>query len=795
MKNNFLIIFLVYIFLINHSFSNEFVFETDKIDILDNGQLIIASDGKVISNDRNIEVEALKFNYKKDLNILEAFNGSALIKSDNIRIDFENIKIDQKNSIISTKKNTKIQDLKSEIVLETEDVIFDRKNKVLTSEKNSLLKDKSNNSIVTDFFLYEIDKNILKIKNSTLKDFENNLFNIELGYINTKSNKLFGKDISINLNNKSFDRNNEPRLKSNSLIYENDFVELNKGVFTTCKKRDKCPPWQLSAKKITHDKKDQMIHYESAWLKVYDVPIFYFPKFFHPDPTVERKSGFLIPTLKNSTNSENYLNLPYFHVISENKDLTFSPRLYSTDKFLLQTEYRQVTANSSSISDFGIFNEKGKDSKNHFFYNLDKTLDLDYFEDTNLKIKIEKTSNDTYLRAQKIRSKIIKNNSVLENSLNLNMYSDDLFIETDLKVFEDLNKNTSDRYEFILPNLKLVKKIENKTNLEGSFSLKSNNAIKNYQTNINEKININDLVFKSTPKISKKGIYNNYEFVLKNANTNTQNSGGYKNGQSHYIGGLLQYNSSLPLIKETENYQNILRPKLAFKISPEHTKDKSSSFTRLDVNNVYGIDRLASSDALEGGASITIGNEYSKIEKETSRENFSFKIANNLRFKENDDLPINNQMGLKTSNLFGEIAFNPNQYFLTKYNFSKKNNFKDVTYESIKTELNINKFKTTFDYINENDSQQDKTSYLLSELNFNINEKNNLYFSTRENKEKKLTEYYNLVYQYKLDCLAASVEYSKNFYDDRDIKPEENIFIKLTIMPFGQIASTPDLKN
>ena len=375
------------------------------------------------------------------------------------------------------------------------------------------------------------------------------------------------------------------------------------------------------------------------------------------------------------------------------------------------------------------------------------------------------------------------------------MFSDDLFVEADLKVYEDLDKNKSDRYEFILPKIKLVKEIENRTNLDGKFSFESDNIVKNYQTNTFEKININDLIFKSTPKISSKGFYNNYEFILKNANTDTQNSSEYKNDQSYYFGGLLQYNSSYPLIKETEDYQKIMRPKLALKISPEHTKDKSSSFTRLDVSNIYGINRLASENSLEGGASITIGNEYSKIDKETSRENFSFKIANNLRLKENDDLPKNNQMGLKTSNLFGEISYNPNKFFKTKYNFSKKNNFDDSTYESISTEFNMSKFKTTFDYINENDSQQDKTSYLLSELNFNINENNNVYFSTRENKEKKLTEYYNMIYQYKIDCLAASVEYSKNYYDDRDIKPEENIFIKLTIMPFGQIASTPDLKN
>ena len=422
-------------------------------------------------------------------------------------------------------------------------------------------------------------------------------------------------------------------------------------------------------------------------------------------------------------------------------------------------------------------------------------INFDYFEDSNLKVKIEKTSNDTYLRAQKINSDIITNNSILENSINLNLYSNDLFVEADFKIYEDLNKNKSDRYEFILPQLKLRKDIENRTSLNGNFTFNSDNLIKNYNTNIFEKININDLTFASTPIVSKKGFYNNYEFILKNVNSDTQNSGSYKDDESYYFGGLFQYNSSLPLIKDFGDYQKILKPKLTLKISPEHTKDKRNSFTRLDINNIFQMNRLASSDALEGGASITIGNEYLKIDKESSRENFSFKIANNLRFNENEDLPKNNQMDQKTSNLFGEISYNPNEYFKTKYNFSKKNNFKDSTYESISTEFNLNKFTTSFDYINENESSQDKTSYLLSELNFNINENNDIYLSTRENKEKKLTEYYNLVYQYKIDCLAASIEYNKNYYDDRDIKPEENIFIKLTIMPFGQIASTPDLKN
>ena len=57
-----------------------------------------------------------------------------------------------------------------------------------------------------------------------------------------------------------------------------------------------------------------------------------------------------------------------------------------------------------------------------------------------------------------------------------------------------------------------------------------------------------------------------------------------------------------------------------------------------------------------------------------------------------------------------------------------------------------------------------------------------------------MVEYYNLMYEYKNDCLAASVEYNKEYYSDRDVKPDESIFFKLTIVPFGK-TSTPNLIN
>ena len=41
-------------------------------------------------------------------------------------------------------------------------------------------------------------------------------------------------------------------------------------------------------------------------------------------------------------------------------------------------------------------------------------------------------------------------------------------------------------------------------------------------TNINEKININNLIFTSNPLITKNGFYNNYEFIIKNINSDSK---------------------------------------------------------------------------------------------------------------------------------------------------------------------------------------------------------------------------------------------------------------------------------
>ena len=143
-----------------------------------------------------------------------------------------------------------------------------------------------------------------------------------------------------------------------------------------------------------------------------------------------------MPTINNSISSSNYLNTPYFLAIAQNKDATFSPRFYSNDNFLIQSEYRQANQNSNLITDISYFGDKNENSKTHFFYKFDKNLDFKTFEESKLDLKFQKTSNDTYLKKNKIKTEIFAEEDVLENTIKLNLYSNDISINFETTAYE-----------------------------------------------------------------------------------------------------------------------------------------------------------------------------------------------------------------------------------------------------------------------------------------------------------------------------------------------------------------------
>ena len=75
------------------------------------------------------------------------------------------------------------------------------------------------------------------------------------------------------------------------------------------------------------------------------------------------------------------------------------------------------------------------------------------------------------------------------------------------------------------------------------------------------------------------------------------------------------------------------------------------------------------------------------------------------------------------------------------------------------------------------------TNVISNSISYQYDENNHFTFKTRRNRKINLTEYYDLVYEYKNDCLVAGVKYNKTYYSDGDLKPSENLLFTISLVP------------
>ena len=135
-----------------------------------------------------------------------------------------------------------------------------------------------------------------------------------------------------------------------------------------------------------------------------------------------------------------------------------------------------------------------------------------------------------------------------------------------------------------------------------------------------------------------------------------------------------------------------------------------------------------------------------------------------------------------------------NRFIDLNYNFLADNNLGNFNYHKIKSNFKINNFVTSFEFLEEN-NDIGNDSFIANETSLAIDDNKNLLFRTRKNKKTNLTEYYDLIYQYKMDCLTAGLEYKKTYYSDGALEPKESIFFSITIMPFENKVDLPGINK
>ena len=247
------------------------------------------------------------------------------------------------------------------------------------------------------------------------------------------------------------------------------------------------------------------------------------------------------------------------------------------------------------------------------------------------------------------------------------------------------------------------------------------------------------------------------------------------------------YNLSYPLKKQSELYSNFITPSFSYRFSPNKTKNISDKDRRLDISNVNSFNRLSEEDVVEGGHSITSSIGFKKNDL-SGNEKISFDIAQVISDSPNEKLPIKSTLNKKYSDIIGNFRFKVSDILNFEYDFMLDDGLSKSNYNSLKTGLSVNNLVSTFEYVEEG-SVIGTTHYVGNETVFKFNDNNSLGFKTRSNREIDMTEFYNLIHQYENDCLRAALEYNKNYYNDNDVKPEEELLFSITIMPFSKINS------
>jgi len=137
---------------------------------------------------------------------------------------------------------------------------------------------------------------------------------------------------------------------------------FRKGWFTPCKLCEedpsKPPTWRIRAGKITHKRDQATLTYKDAAFDLFGVPVLWLPYFQTADPTVKRKSGFLIPSYSHSDQLGTAVQVPYYFALSDHYDFTFAPMWTEKAGTLLLGDWRQRMASGAyRVELAGVWNQ------------------------------------------------------------------------------------------------------------------------------------------------------------------------------------------------------------------------------------------------------------------------------------------------------------------------------------------------------------------------------------------------------------------------------------------------------
>ena len=593
---------------------------------------------------------------------------------------------------------------------------------------------------------------------------------------------FFNEFISDKNFNDAIGSNVKIRLKDGTRIVGKTFSrtdaninQINDASYTPCLREgyiiDDCPGWKLSANKVIHDTKNKNVYYEGATLSILNVPILYSPFFSHPDPSVKKRSGLLMPTIASDNVLGDTLSIPIFYNISSNYDLTFTPTIQSKEDDYYSLDYRHLTKNhrlniSSSISN----NESNTGTKNHVFINGGVKNPFGKFD-----YKIQTSNNDTYLRKN-----YINNLTILSSGLNFSKEMDNSYLEFNSYIYKHLNNGINQKWEYIYPNVQY-----NVNNyIDPIFNL--NWGIKN------SFLNYKNIDKKTSQQISSE-IESTKVIISKNTGLKFENTAQnrilYFNKSDNNFNQLrifpqLSSKISFPLSKNKGLRTEIVEPIIMPILAPFNNNDNSQN---ISSSNIFSLNRETLLSQWESGPRVNYGFNWL-----INNNNLiiSTAVGQSIKFNKNN-LPNSNKISnyFITNTLdFGNIGYIKTDITIDRSDLYLKDN-------NINSSIKIGKIKFGIDYDYESLNRVKTSEQISIGAKFNLAKYTDIIASARKDllSEKSIGNALGIYYEN--DCLGIKLDYYRDFTAVDDIKNSRGFSFTITLKPFGTSKNYGKIRN
>ena len=544
-----------------------------------------------------------------------------------------------------------------------DEVVYDRKLSLIIARGNvEAVQGKS--ALKADHVTYDVkDNSMIATGNVTLTNGEAGTIHSNYAQISGNLKSGIIKQIRFVLNDKSVllaDRGET--LDGN----HSDFYDV---AYSSC---DFCLDgsrfWEIKASKLSHDKKEQNMSGQNITVHVEDVPVFYFPYFSYPDPTVKRRTGFLIPGYRSSKEMGVGVQIPFYWEISDYTDVVFNP-IIAEKHNLYSGTFRQTF----QYGNFDFYGTSLKDETGHR-YSIDSNFLWQINDVWETQARLNKTSDDTYLRRYSIAG-FNTSSPWLTSSARATALTENLHFSLEGFHYQDMRRNVNDNtLENDIPLITFF--YETDRSETGDYLTYDVSAV-----DLSQKIGLDSKRLTAVwgwhlPDVIAGGAVFDFNATARgdvyDINDYTITPNNVYSGQKGRFHPQASVTARYPFISIDENYSQIIEP-VVMGIAAPNTKN-SNKIPNLDAFDfdfddtfLFSESRLVGYDRIEPGSRINYALRWSLYGREKGQ--ISVLFGQSYRLDDAAVFPVDSGMENKLSDYVGRVSFRPNNFLSLSYGF------------------------------------------------------------------------------------------------------------------------------